>query len=283
MKAHWQGDTLFGVASLVSVWLAVFAYSCAEGIYNDHQKLVALAKHASDDMQAAQKAVAASDARSIGLQRELDAERDKPPRITQQVQAPPAKDRTAIVKELQARYVAGGVLFSALAREVTDQQIDQLAISADQWFSGAHNWIRKNMGDVAASRFEDNSDKTSHSYDLKGEHSAETREKRNRYLDAIAGCRINLQTLMQSAHTAPDRTSTSSTRTACAAPSAGQRALRTTPSTRPTSAGCIPTGSARVAHRKLPTSSRRRCAASHVIKKWTSTQQAMTRRGPRGS
>jgi hypothetical protein len=55
-----------------------------------------------------------------------------------------------------------------------------------------------NMGVLAASRFVNNSDKTSHTYTLNGEHKTETRDKRNKILDAIAGCLINLENMMKS-------------------------------------------------------------------------------------
>jgi hypothetical protein len=120
-------------------------------------------------------------------------------RVTVIHEPAPTKNRSKIIASLGGFYVSGSAIQRGLLNpNVTDDQIDAIEHDADKWLNETAAWIQLNMGVLAASRFTNNSDKTSHAYTLKGEHKPETRDKRNNILDAVGGCLINLDNMLKS-------------------------------------------------------------------------------------
>jgi hypothetical protein len=135
------------------------------------------------------------------LQTQIEADKNKPPKtiIEHTLGAPVSKDRSAYVGMLQKLYAGGGLLQARLLdRTITDDQIDGIEALADKWLNANAQWIQAHMGDAAARRFLNNTDKNSFSFNLDGQHKAGEKDKRDNILNSLAGCLTNLETLMKS-------------------------------------------------------------------------------------
>jgi hypothetical protein len=110
-----------------------------------------------------------------------------------------SKDRSKYVSQLQKFYAQGNALFEELAqRTVTDDQIDDISKSAQQWFEATTAWLQKHMGDAATAKFKTVIGLTPISYGLEGHHPPDKVNARNMILNGLQVRLKNIDDLLGS-------------------------------------------------------------------------------------
>jgi hypothetical protein len=182
-------------------WLSFIALAVASFLAFDDVNTRSRALHKTDQVALNTALVERDEARRqlIDAQSKLSAAQSALDQLRSSRGAASTKDRSKFIAPLQRFYAIGSALQrNLLTLTITDAQIDQNESDIDRWLNDVAVWIQANMGVAAASRFLNNSDKTSHSFNLPGDHVPGKKDKRDLILNSLSGCLTNLETLMKS-------------------------------------------------------------------------------------
>ncbi|MDK4806074.1 MAG: hypothetical protein OC190_05935 [Novosphingobium aromaticivorans] len=106
-------------------------------------------------------------------------------------------DRDFYRSELQKAYAQASALIRSAVEVDTDQQWGHIKQAIDEFEKNAFGWVERTMGSVAACKLAE-ANRSSHSYEWKGNHDPAARKQRDRCIDQLKDRQNNIHALMES-------------------------------------------------------------------------------------